>query len=73
MSEGITKKELEDKKVLLTEDIKTAEDEEALNNAQVITSTAQKLKLRAKVVSLKNDLVLVDKLIDECKPIIGSL
>jgi len=73
MAEGLTKKELEKKRVELVKEINTLELKEKMNSSLIHDASAEKLKLRKEIISAKNYLIKLDKLIKECGPIMNEV
>jgi len=69
MAEGLTKKELQDKKIVLSEYIAELEIEEKVNSEALHTARAEKERLRQLIIAAKNKLILYDKFVNECHPI----
>jgi len=69
MAEGLLKKELEDKKIVLTEYIDELEIEEKANSTILHTAKSEKERLRKLIIGAKNKMTLYDKFIEECHPI----
>lgn len=69
MAEGLTKKELQDKKIALSAYIAELVAEEKANSETLHKATAEKERLRKLIIGTKNKMMLYDKFIDECHPI----